>query len=457
MIPTMNISNLPAPIEASINNPDKFAEAVTLMHTCPTASNTDIRYRVSVSNDAIGEYREIYEKQIQPQILTGFSLSETKLLARIARTTAYPLTPAAQREIDSLYFTLAHKRRQDGARRGAMWEGRLHPNAIPNATPIDEFTIGVAMRNNLEGMPQIKYWCDCLTSGTLCYVTHDADLIEPRLAETIDLDNYQDCQVTLRKGIRWSNGEKITAEQVAKCLANNVGKLGTVSTDRDRYIRVRLNRPSRTILNRIAYAPIAFRNRYVTSGAYTSKPHKPYRDKSIRFHANPHFCEPIHIPKVRLTFIENEVKAIERLDRRRIDFLTRSFLTDGKQSSRYVPQVFPDFLGVHFMLFFNRNRKTFKDPAACQAVIDALPKEAIKQHLKTGRIGNRKRKSPLLKSPINFHIVADPSEVQGVGTIIANALGNTPVWLVEFVANPRCLSFKRRKQFLPLSGRRRPD
>jgi hypothetical protein len=152
------------------HNNERLTDALIWMYADPVASNYTIRNGVNVHNDTIQSYREIFTKQVQPQ-LPHWEASETDILAKIAHLSAcpaqagettLPLTPEGQREIDGLYHTLAHKRRAECTRRGAKWNGEIHINGKGDA--IDEFKIGLTLKDNRQALPIIRYW-----HGFLCH------------------------------------------------------------------------------------------------------------------------------------------------------------------------------------------------------------------------------------------------------------------------------------------------
>ena len=268
----------------------------------------------------------------------------------------------------------------------------------------------------------------------LCYdpllVYHRNGEIEGRLATACEaVKGYSEWQLTLREGLRWSDGKPITLEEViAAFSASRIAPIITeIKPDGKTQLRVQLSQEETFFplhLRGIFVYPSHSLHPYrVTSGPYQLKDFHP-DTPTFHFRQNPDCYRGGDPPIDWLTVkcFTHPPNAVNALEDGALDLLSVSprALRSFYESPTTVPcQQWPFFEDNYYVLFLNRHHGPLSDERNCRLLKEAIDYQTISLYLRMGQLNEEGESSQSPRPPFDLQIAC----ADGVFRYLAQLIG----------------------------------
>ena len=267
-----------------------------------------------------------------------------------------------------------------------------HLNENP---PLGGLSIGEFIPSNKQSdyfHPTLQFSLDRLCYDSLFWI-HRSGEIEWRLANAVEPTQYfSTWVVTLRTGLRWSDGKPIIQEDVIQTIADShfASLIKEIKADGKNRLHIHLAKADSIFLQRLANLPIRpahFRQPYrVTSGAFRLK---RFRQEAITFRLtrNRDYYQERKggIDWITIRRFKHPARAIKALLSEKIDFISLDALQPLYQISNNLPlQQTPFFGENYYLMFLNRRQGLLKDEDNCRWLKEAIDYREINRYLHGG-------------------------------------------------------------------------
>ena len=318
---------------------------------------------------------------------------------------------------------------------GVSYTGCLrttHPN---EQTSVGWLEIGELIPVETDSLdrlhPVLNFWLQSLCYDPLL-VYHRNGEIEGRLVIACEaVKGNSQWQLTLREGLRWSDGKPITLEEVIAAFSKSrIAPIITeIKPDGKTQLRVQLSQEEALfplhlsgIFVHPSHSPQPYR---VTSGPYQLKHFRPDAT-TFRFTQNPDYYRGgnPHIDWLTVKRFTHPPNAVKALENGALDLLSVSphALRSFYQSPTTAPcQQWPFFQDNYYALFLNRYHGPLSDERNCRLLKEAIDYRAIGLYLRMGQLTEEGDSLQSPRLPFDLQIAC----ADGVFRYLANLIGKS--------------------------------
>ena len=325
---------------------------------------------------------------------------------------------------------------------GVSYAGSLRIKQPNEQAPVSWLEIGELSSSMEMGSferpdPALSYWLDHLCYDPLLMYYRNGET-EGRLATGCEpVKGNSQWHLTLREGLRWSDGKPITREEIIEAFAESriAPIIEDIKPDGQTQLRVQLSQEEplfpfylKGICPRPSHSSQPYR---VISGPYRVKRFRPDA-MTFCFEQNPDYYRGGDssidwLTVRRFTHAGNAIKAIENGT---IDLL--SIYLHSMQSIYQYPttvpcQQWPFCEDAYYALFLNRHHGHLSDERKCRILKEAIDYRAINLYLRMGEVGDEAETSPLLHSPFDIRIYCSGGVFRYVAYLIGKSVGSSVV------------------------------
>ena len=268
--------------------------------------------------------------------------------------------------------------------------GIAHAN---EKSPVGELSIGEFIPSNNRPSdylhPIIQFSLNRLCYDSLFSISRNGE-IEWRLATAIEpSEDFLTWRITLRTGLRWSDGKPIIREDIVQALSGGsfLSLIKEIKTDGKNQIHIRLERAEAPFPQRLANLPIRPSHSHqpyqVTSGAYRLKRFRP-EAINFRLNRNPDYYQKRkgNIDWLLIKRFKHAPRAITAVLKEKIDLIPLDALHPLYQTSNNLPlQQTPFFEEAYYLLILNRQQGMLMDKTKCQRLKEAIDYRQINRYL----------------------------------------------------------------------------
>ena len=331
---------------------------------------------------------------------------------------------------------------------GILYTGCLRTVHPDEKAPVGRLDIGELIPAETDPSkrlhPSLNFWLQ-----NLCYdpllVYHRNGKIEGRLAIACEpVKGNSQWQLTLRDDLRWSDGKRITLEEIIAAFSESrIAPIITeIKPDGKTQLQVQLSQEEALFplhLSGIFVHPSHSLQSYrVTSGPYQLKSFRP-NSATFRFVQNPdHYrggdCPIDWLTLRRFTRSPNAVKALESGT---LDLLSVSphALRSFYQSSTTVPcQQWPFFEDNYYVLFLNRHYGPLSDEGNCRLLKEAIDYRAINLYLRMEQVDEEGEGSQSPRLPFDLQIACADGVFRYLANLIGKSTGTSVINSIEMRA-----------------------
>ena len=328
---------------------------------------------------------------------------------------------------------------------GASYTGCLRTAHSNEEAPVGWLEIGELIPADTDPSdklhPALNFWLQ-----NLCYdpllVYHRNGEIEGRLATACEVvKGKSQWQLTLREGLRWSDGKPITLEEVIAAFSESrIAPIITeIKPDGKTQLQVQLSQEEGLFplhLSGIFVYPSHSSQPYnVTSGPYQLKDFRPDAT-TFRFQQNPDYYrggDP-HIDWLTLRRYTRPPNAIKAIEGGTLDLLSVSphALRSFYQSPTTVPcQQWPFFQDNYYVLFLNRHHGPLSDERNCRLLKKAIDYRAINLYLRMEQVDEEGERSQSPRLPFDLQIACADGVFRHLVQLIGKSTGASAVNSIE--------------------------
>ena len=323
---------------------------------------------------------------------------------------------------------------------GISYTGSIRIKHPDEGAPLSWLEIGELTDIELGSLdnpdPMLFSWVQFLCNDPLLMSYQNGE-IEGRLAISCEMvKRYSEWQLTLREGLRWSDGKPITFEEVIEAFsASRIAPIITeIKPDGKTRLRIQLSQEEPLFPSWLRYiCPVPSHSTQpyrVTSGAYRLNRYRP-DTMTLYFEHNPDYYRGGDtsidwLTVKRFTRPANAVKAIEEgtID---LLYLYIHALQPLYQFPTTVPcQQWPFFQDNYYALLLNRHHGPLSDKQNCHLLKQAIDYRAINFYLRMGEVTEEAEiVSPF--QPLDIRVACSRVEYPAGGTLnyLAHLIGRS--------------------------------
>ena len=324
---------------------------------------------------------------------------------------------------------------------GISYTGCLRTTRPNEGAPVGWLEIGELIPAETDPSdklhPALNFWLQSLCYDPLL-VYHRNGEIEGRLVTACEaVKGNSQWQLTLREGLRWSDGKPITLEEVIAAFSESrIAPIITeIKPDGKTQLRVQFSQEEALFplhLSGISVHPSHSPQPYsVTSGPYQLKHFHPDAT-TFRFTQNPDYYrggDP-RIDWLTLRRFTRSPNAVKALESGTLDLLSVSphALRSFYQSPTTAPcQQWPFFQDNYYVLFLNRHHGPLSDERNCRLLKEAIDYRAINLYLRMGQVDEEGESSQLSRLPFDLQIACADGVFRHLAQLIGKSTGASVV------------------------------
>ena len=324
---------------------------------------------------------------------------------------------------------------------GVSYTGSLRATRPNEEVPVSWLEIGelipVEMGSLDRPHPALSFWLQHLCYDPLL-VYHRNGEIEGRLATGCEtVKGSSQWQLTLREGLRWSDGKPITPEEIIEAFSESriAPIIKEIKPDGKTQLRIQLFQEEPLFpvhLRSISPLPSHASQPYkVISGPYRLKYFRPDA-MTFRFEPNLDYYrgENPHIDWLTLRRFTLPANAVKALENGTLDLL--SLYLHALQSLYQFPttvpyQQWPFFEDNYYALFLNRHRGPLSNERNCSLLKKAIDYQAINLYLRMGQVVEEKNLSPFSHTPFDIQIACSGRVLSYLAYLIGKSAGSSVI------------------------------